>query len=384
VDSQVIRLDPSFTKGLRFSCTRCGACCRHVGQGVGLTTADAENLGGKIPKGPSETDHPVFVRTVPSFEGTCSFLSDADCEVYSQRPLVCRLYPFYISVKADGTLQVSIDHCPGVNLRDSELVDEEYITRQIIPSLENDRKFVKILENQILASKKSSYALVSSQQLTVYITWDAREFLWENLFQTIEGQLGATFYLRDVLECFKADLIPELEELILVRFAQYTVNKNELGDLLTKENRSLDSIMMKSKRMQAVHRTGIQKSAAIVQTETDSSERTTFRLRTEENFNVDSAKLLRMRKIEKQAIEVELEYLKEVVRREFVYNGVMVRPLTLRQEISLLFYLSDAIELTANALAIRDKKQAIDPRLINLAICEVDAKILTTLKRLEL
>ena len=150
--------------------------------------------------------------------------------------------------------------------------------------------------------------------------------------------------------------------------------------------------MKGSKIIQIDHRVQIQKSAMIIQTGSDSysnsssdndsnsdfREKTSFYLRTGEKFSVETKELLQIRQIDLDAVSREMEYLEEVVCREFVYNGVMVQPLTLRQEVALLFYLADAIELTGNALAIQEGEKRITDSLINHAICEVDASILGT------
>jgi hypothetical protein len=78
----------------------------------------------------------------------------------------------------------------------------------------------------------------------------------------------------------------------------------------------------------------------------------------------------------------EMAFLREVVGREFVYQGVVVPSLTLREEASLLFYLADSAELIANALTIHRGKERVGIEEMNSAICEADSHILSTVQGL--
>jgi Fe-S-cluster containining protein len=144
-----ISLEPTFSSRLRFTCTRCGACCRHVGAGVGLTDDDLTRLGKTARVKP---EHPIFTDILESEAGVCSHLSENDCSVYRERPLMCRLYPFYVGVKADGTLQLSVDHCPGVDLPEADLVDDGYVQREILPSLVQDPDYLASLRKCVESS----------------------------------------------------------------------------------------------------------------------------------------------------------------------------------------------------------------------------------------
>src|ERR1700722_2999291 len=203
-----IRLEPTFSPRLRFTCTRCGACCRHVGAGVGLTGDDLTRLG-KTAGG--EPAHPMFADILESHAGVCSRISENDCSVYSARPLMCRLYPFYVGVKADGTLQLSVDHCPGVDLPDADLVDGSYVQREILPPLVRDPGYLASLRAQVMALKGKTGRIVAGPGTEVMATWQAREQLWRYVFSLLEERFPYPFSPRDRFECLKADLVPWIE-----------------------------------------------------------------------------------------------------------------------------------------------------------------------------
>src|SRR6185437_3771843 len=108
-----------------------------------------------------------------------------------------------------------------------------------------------------------------------------------------------------------------------------------------------------------------------------------FRLRVGGPLSVNTRDLLRFRPMSPRARSTEMDFLKEVVSREFVYGGVSVPAPTMRGEAALLFYLADAVELTANAFAIHTGRSRIGVRLVESAICEVDARILGIVQGLD-
>jgi Fe-S-cluster containining protein len=377
----VATLDPSFGRDLKFSCTRCGACCRHVGSGIGLREKDQVRLSGiEIQK--NKVRHPIFGESIQSSaDGVCSALTgSADCTVYLQRPLVCRLYPFYLSIGGDGSLQLSVDHCPGVNRSEGATIDQDYISREILPFLLEDSKFVSTLKEQILAFKEDSYVLT---ELGVRINWRARKSLWKQLSESVMSTLEADFSPRDALEVLKVDVVPFMERSFDLAYDDAVLSENDIEEFFARYGPSIACIISDSIKVQKLHRTEIQRAGAIFSPSGSGDDgMTAFSSRTGQSFSVSSKDLLKMRQLDRGAIATELDYLMEVVRREFVYAGVMVKPLTLEQESSLLFLLADAIELGANALAIHKGAEVLDSGLVNQSICEVDASILKTVRAL--
>lgn len=376
-----VRFERTFEQGLRFSCTRCGACCRHVGgEGIGLREKDAQRLR-EINSSLKKTSHPIFSRRLESSNGVCSYLSEStpECEIYSKRPLVCRLYPFYLSVSGDGSIQLSVDHCPGVNSTGSEIVDDRYIEREILPALLDDVEFVGAIKDRIQYLKGSSYALVPAVKIT--ISWQARLLLWNELLELTQPAAGPHFSPRDMLEVLRADIVPIIEGALIAQFSSSSLGDSGVEKFFLDNREQFELVVLRSIKIQTEHRAKIQREGTLlvaVSPSVSHRDYIVFRKRSGESFSVPSGDILRMREFEPGAISAELEYLREVIRREFVYSGIAVEPLSLRQETALLFYLADAVELTANALAVWGKRETIDSTLIVQAICIVDATVLNT------
>jgi uncharacterized protein len=373
-----IRISPTFAEGLRFSCTRCGACCKHVGQGIGLVQSDLKRLGIEGVDC-TKVKHPVFAGRITSSSGSCYLLTDSsECKIYQDRPLVCRLYPFYISYGGDGSMQLSVDHCPGVNSDNAELVDKNYISRELLPSLLDDSEFVSLLREQISQKKKAAYALIP--EANVEITWVARTTLWKNLLALVESYITPSFSPRDVMEILKCDVLGFVLATLTAEHSKSTLEIIDVTRFFTSCQSKLHTIVSHSIGLQKNHKIAIQEKATIVSPHSskDRDRSVTFRRRVGDVFSVPSHDLLKFRELTSEAIACEFDYILEVLSREFVYMGVIVEPLNLCQETALLFYLADAIELTANALAIVENRSMIDTNQMDQAISEVDATILST------
>ena len=370
-------VERTFGPKLRFSCTRCGACCRHVGSGVGLTAIDLERLGRDRR---SRIAHPVFLDRLQSDGSSCASLSDADCTVYADRPLVCRLYPFYLGVKNDGTLQVSIDHCPGVDSPGADLVDQSYIEQEVLPALVQDPAYVVSLQKAIVSAKGEFYQFLGKGAREVRLSWAARCVVWARTFAMLEGGLPSTFTPRDRFECLKADLAPAIEETLVNHHEGQMLDGHAVERVWATMSKRLRRVLARSADAQASHRRRLQTEARV--TGGTNRGRSVFRTRTGETFEVATSDVLRTREITGPAVMAEMDYLREIVRREFVFSGVLAPRLSFRQEASLLFYASDAVELMANAVSCRVGSQVVGLDEMVLAISEVDAHLLATAQEL--
>ena len=348
---------------------------------------------GPGPRPSKETDHPLFANVLASEEGVCSLLGpdDALCTVYDSRPMVCRLYPFYVSAKAGGGLQVSVDHCPGVNAPGAGARRQRLHTARDIGGPRRRRGLPRLSAKEIHHLKGDDYCMVGPDEGPrragagrtsegLRASWAARSLVWEHLFGRMAA-LPPSLSPRDRLECLKADVVPWLEAQLRELHTDPTlvVDDAALGDSLGVLDRSLEARFGESARTQERHRVMLQEQGTVIQHGggvVPSREETVFRTRVGETFSVDTRALLKLRRSTSNARRTEMAYLKEVVSREFVYGGVCVTPLTLRAEAALLFYLADAVELTSNALAIRSGRSRIGVGLVSAAICEVDARIL--------
>lgn len=117
-----VRVTPS-TK-IRFKCSGCGACCRHVKEGVPVNSLDVfyltkhlRDIGLDI----SCTDEFLaqfatvallddcgyFVSFLESVgeDDSCIFLNENRCSVQAARPMACRLYPFMVEPNESGVFR---------------------------------------------------------------------------------------------------------------------------------------------------------------------------------------------------------------------------------------------------------------------------------------
>jgi Fe-S-cluster containining protein len=100
----------SGTKNERFgySCRRCMRCCREMQIQVDPyeTARLARRLGTTTTEFRiSRTENGQGNHLKREEDGSCVFLGDRGCTVYSDRPLVCRIYPLGRHVTAEGTEQ---------------------------------------------------------------------------------------------------------------------------------------------------------------------------------------------------------------------------------------------------------------------------------------
>jgi Fe-S-cluster containining protein len=99
-----------------FSCDLCGRCCTREFNGhVHLFPEEAERIR-TIESGALEP-LPVYdfcdqngvlyvagytIRTVGDRNGSCRFLENGRCRIYSERPEICRIYPYMLHRETDG------------------------------------------------------------------------------------------------------------------------------------------------------------------------------------------------------------------------------------------------------------------------------------------
>ena len=103
---------------IRFRCTRCAACCRHVKGSVVIDGLDAYRLAQHLKMevadfisqyaDPFLLDeqlwYPIFSLRVKGNDDFCIFLKGSRCTVQDAKPRACRLYPFWVEPnEPDGT-----------------------------------------------------------------------------------------------------------------------------------------------------------------------------------------------------------------------------------------------------------------------------------------
>lgn len=117
--------EPFYSEGLRFTCTRCSACCRFDPGFVFLSETDVHRLVRALDM--VYTDFiGVYCRWIPIGGGyeqlslkersnfDCIFWKEG-CTVYEARPLQCRTYPFWSSiVLSEESWRAVTSDCPGI------------------------------------------------------------------------------------------------------------------------------------------------------------------------------------------------------------------------------------------------------------------------------
>jgi Fe-S-cluster containining protein len=103
---------------ISWTCTRCGRCCMDVedwDRRVLLLGKDVRRLEATGEKGFHTPAHEGrFVAVIKKRGGRCVFLDEDGCRVYDARPLLCRMYPFYVE-RQGGVYVIGVDEgCPGV------------------------------------------------------------------------------------------------------------------------------------------------------------------------------------------------------------------------------------------------------------------------------
>ena len=107
-----------YPKGIRWSCKRCGTCCRnasHRPRRILLLPSDITRLEGVGEKDFMERvkGEEPFIAEMKKMGGACVKLTEKGCMVYPSRALLCRMYPFWVE-REGRSLEVMVDtRCPG-------------------------------------------------------------------------------------------------------------------------------------------------------------------------------------------------------------------------------------------------------------------------------
>ena len=107
-----------YPKGIRWSCKRCGACCRDASnrpRKILLLVSDVERLetAGEREFIEKVKGEEPFVAEMRKAGGACINLREEGCRVYPNRALLCRMYPFWVE-REGRSLEVRVDfRCPG-------------------------------------------------------------------------------------------------------------------------------------------------------------------------------------------------------------------------------------------------------------------------------
>lgn len=125
-----------FSDDLRFKCRRCAAFCCKLG-GPRLSSKDVERLrkAGLTRAEFLDATNATLKNTV---SGSCVLLKyDSkrrfyECTVYSNRPTLCRLYPFYIEKAGSDRFVLKLLPCRGINRRLGTIIDERFLIDNVL------------------------------------------------------------------------------------------------------------------------------------------------------------------------------------------------------------------------------------------------------------
>ncbi len=137
------------------ACERCvnegGSCCTGSGSGIFVTLHDVlritkvtnlepeqiavfKEVKESFAKGIEESDPFMFeayrdnkVLQLIRKDGNCHFLIDKEgCQVFNDRPAICRMFPFSFSFKKDGSVKVQIPKAKKQKKEDCTILQENY------------------------------------------------------------------------------------------------------------------------------------------------------------------------------------------------------------------------------------------------------------------
>lgn len=142
-------VQPFYAQGLRFSCTRCSACCRGGPGYVFLSKADLIRLLDLL-----KLDFRDFFHEYCSLVDTglgmalslaerenydCIFWAHGGCTVYEVRPFQCSTYPFWASVlESSRTWHEEAGNCPGIEqgpLRSAKEIEDCLVLRRSVSTI---------------------------------------------------------------------------------------------------------------------------------------------------------------------------------------------------------------------------------------------------------
>ena len=112
-----------YNKGLRFTCIKCGNCCRANGDYayVYVTSEEVQRIMNylDIPRKEFMRNHCSRLegRLIIKFkDGNCSLCQDDRCSVYKVRPVQCKAWPFWVENLDEWVWYEEIASiCPGLN-----------------------------------------------------------------------------------------------------------------------------------------------------------------------------------------------------------------------------------------------------------------------------
>jgi len=151
-----------FPAGVRFDCQQCGACCRV--NHAALTYGEVKRLTSRLRRDDfyeqGSIAHPLYGISYSGCrlayaEGHCTFLTNENkCQIYDRRPLICRTYPFAITIAKDGKICVGMAGqvvegnetvCPGFFPGEVTLNELWSLARDMLSIWDHCRACIKLI-----------------------------------------------------------------------------------------------------------------------------------------------------------------------------------------------------------------------------------------------
>jgi Fe-S-cluster containining protein len=111
-----------YSRGLKFECTRCGACCRGEPGYVWVSGPEVIGIAGFLGSSVAAVESTYLrqvgarVSLIEKANGDCAFWEKGiGCRIYPVRPSQCRTFPFWKqNVAAEDAWQRLQKRCPGI------------------------------------------------------------------------------------------------------------------------------------------------------------------------------------------------------------------------------------------------------------------------------
>ena len=127
----------AYPNNLSWECVRCATCCgdtakrtRHILVLVSEAQAIAARTGMRIEEFAYKVeDSKPYEFEVRKKNKRCVFLTGVSCGIYSDRPLICRFYPFILKQSKSRTFEFKLpEHeCQGIG-RGRKLTQDYYVS----------------------------------------------------------------------------------------------------------------------------------------------------------------------------------------------------------------------------------------------------------------
>jgi Fe-S-cluster containining protein len=123
VPFSILGYDVSYPIDLSWQCQRCGLCCQDTAghaRHIRLLPTEVLDISRRtdipVEELATHSSNDPYRYEMRKDKGKCRFLEGNVCQIYSNRPLVCRYYPFEMNSEGDSVrITLSLGGCVGSN-----------------------------------------------------------------------------------------------------------------------------------------------------------------------------------------------------------------------------------------------------------------------------